>query len=66
MIFLASGLPEEFKGRRRKGFGQKDDDASSQYEEKEKIVLEGILFINHDFPWHNQALGHLLNSETCM
>jgi hypothetical protein len=38
-----SGLPEEFKGRRRKSFGQKDGDgASSSYEEKEKIVLEGI------------------------
>jgi hypothetical protein len=49
---LASGLPEEFKGRRRKSFGQKDgDDASSQYEEKEKIVLEGILFIYYGFPF---------------
>jgi hypothetical protein len=38
-------LPEEFKGRRRKSFGQKDgDEASSRYEEKEKIVLEGSLF----------------------
>ncbi|KDR19996.1 microprocessor complex subunit DGCR8 isoform X2 [Zootermopsis nevadensis] len=40
---LEEGLPEEFKGRRRKSFGQKDgDDASSRYEEKEKIVLEEI------------------------
>jgi hypothetical protein len=39
------GLPEEFKGRRRKSFGQKDgDEASSRYEEREKVVLEGILF----------------------
>jgi len=44
-LFLLAGLPEEFKGRRRKSFGQKDgDEASSRYEEKEKIVLEGILF----------------------
>lgn len=42
---IVLGLPEEFKGRRRKSFGQKDgDDASSRYEEKEKIVLEGIMF----------------------
>jgi hypothetical protein len=44
-------LPEEFKGRRRKSFGQKDgDDASSRYEEKEMIVLEGILFTLLCFP----------------
>jgi hypothetical protein len=51
-------LPEEFKGRRRKSFGQKDgDDANSQYEEKEKIVLEGILFVYYAFPFCIRNFG---------
>ncbi|GFG37253.1 hypothetical protein Cfor_10946 [Coptotermes formosanus] len=69
---LEEGLPEEFKGRRRKSFGQKDgDEASSRYEEKEKIVLEEIGHNHFDVlpeGWvqvtHNSGMPLYLHKQT--